>query len=344
MGETATPRRRRQAKPDAGPTLRDVARVAGVSIASASRALSRRDLVSEDLHDRVMAAIRALAYVPNAAAQALSGHPARLVGAVVSTLDDSLTMLGLESLTCELAEQGVALVLTIAGNGTAASEECVRRLVARRVDAIAFCGGATPIEPVSLFPNRRVPSASLDEAGFPATPARSGFVHAKALALGARYLQDLGHVRVAFWAIGGDRRIGAVRGALAGTGIDVVDDVSAGDANLGNGVGDALDHWLALPMPPTAVICGSDPAAVAVLLECERRKIAVPAQLSVIGFGDTDLSRQARPTVSTLRVPAQEAGRALARSLLAALDSRPDERPELVAKLVVRESTGPRRR
>src|SRR5207249_8718307 len=100
--ETVT-RRRRRAKAIRGPTLYDVARAAGVSTATVSRALFRPELVSEPVHRRVQAAIRTLAYVPNVSAQALSGRRSHVVGAVVSTLDDPLTTQALESLIRELA-------------------------------------------------------------------------------------------------------------------------------------------------------------------------------------------------------------------------------------------------
>jgi LacI family transcriptional regulator len=340
MGEVTTIRRRRHAETTRGPTLHDVARAAGVSSASVSRALTRPELVSEAVHDRVKSAIRTLAYVPNAAAQALSGRRSRLVGAVVPALDDPVTALALESLTRELAAEGVALILSLAGEGAAASEECVRGVVARGAEAIVFGGGAIPVEPGNLYPERTLPYASFDEAASSGLSARSGFDRAKALALGARYLQQLGHARIGFFALGGERCVGAVRSALAGTGIDIVGGMPAIDPNSGSGVGDAFDHWRALPAPPTALICGSDAAAVAVLHECSRREIAVPGQWSVIGFGDTELSRLVRPALTTLRVPAREAGRALARNLLALLEGRSETPPELLAKLVARESTG----
>lgn len=327
MGEVKAIRRRRHAQTTRGPTLHDVARAAGVSSASVSRALTRPELVSEAVHDRVKSAIRTLAYVPNAAAQALSGRRSRLVGAVVPTLDDPVMALALESLTRELAVGGVALILSLAGDGAGASEQCVRGLVARGAEAIVFGAGATPVDPGSLFPQLKLPSASLDEAAANGASACSGFDRAKALALGARYLRQLGHTRIGLFAMGVDRWIGAVRSALAGTGIDIV------------GGSDALDHWRTLPAPPTALICGSDAAAVALLHECSRREIAVPAQWSVIGFGDTELSRLVRPALTTLRVPAREAGRALARNLLALLEGRSEAPAELLAKLVARETT-----
>jgi DNA-binding LacI/PurR family transcriptional regulator len=167
MREMTTARRRRRAIATRGPTLHDVARAAGVSAASVSRALSRPELVSEAVHVRVRAAVRTLAYVPNAAAQALSGRSSRLVGAVVSTLDDPVTMLALEALTRELAVGGAALMLSLAGED--ATDECVHGLLARGTDAIVFCGGTTRIEAGSFHPDRGVRLACFDEA--PTSPA-----------------------------------------------------------------------------------------------------------------------------------------------------------------------------
>jgi len=332
--------RRRQARVARGPTVHDVARVAGVSSASVSRALSRPDLVSAAVHERVTAAIQALAYVPNAAAQALSGRPSRLVGVVVSTLDDPVLVLALESLARELAAGGFALMLGLAGEGAAATKQCAQGLIARGADAIIVGEGAMPVEPGQVSPGRRIHWASFDEAPVGPGSVSSGFDRAKALALGARYLRQLGHLRIGLLGVGGERVVDAVRAALAGSGIDLPGDPAIGASNSATAASDALDGWLGLPLPPTAAVCGSDAAAVALLRECARRAIAVPATLSVVGFGDTEISRQARPPLTTLRVPAREAGRALAVSLIAALKGRAEAPPDLSAKVVARDSAG----
>ena len=342
MSETTATRRRRT-QPNRGPTLHDVARTAGVSTASASRALSRPDLVSEELRERVMAARQTLAYVPNIAAQVLSGRPSRLVGAIVSSLNDPLTAISLEALTRELAANGVALILMVTGNHPAAPEECVRTLLARGAGAIVFGGDASPNDLPGVLAGRRLPCASFDHAWTEAVSSHSSFDRAKALALAARYLQQLGHAHIGFFAIGGDRRISDVRTGLAGTGIGVLDDLSADPLKPVLGASEALDHWLSLPTPPTGLVGGSDAAAVALVQECKRREIAVPEHMSVIGCGDTELSRLVCPALSTLRLPAREAGTALARNLLACMEGRTETSPEIFAKLVARESTAPRR-
>jgi LacI family transcriptional regulator len=333
-------RRRRHARENRAPTLHDVARAAGVSTASVSRALSRPELVSEIVHDRVRIAIDSLAYVPNAAARALSGRSARVVGAVVATLDDPVTLLALEALTRELASGGVAVVLSMAGEGATSSAACARALVAQGVDAIVFGTGATPPEPSRLSVGRKVPYACLDETVAGAARLRSGFDRASALVLAGRYLQQLGHLRIGLFALGSERCAGAVREALVEAGIDVMGDLSRTASAMGSSVREVLDDWLQPAARPTAAICGSDIAAVAMLHECQRRGTVVPAQWSIIGLGDTELSRQVRPTLTTLRVPAREAGRAIARSFLAEFEGRPETPVSLSVKIVARESTG----
>lgn len=89
------------------------------------------------------------------------------------------------------------------------------------------------------------------------------------------------------------------------------------------------------------MICGSDAAATAILHECRLQGIAVPGKLSVVGFGDTGLARQARPALTSIRVPAREVGIATADYLMAAIAGQTQGVRQVAVKLVARESTGP---
>jgi len=117
----------------------------------------------------------------------------------------------------------------------------------------------------------------------------------------------------------------------------------ANDAGQGprHPTSERLEQWLDLPYPPSALVCGSDAAAAAALRECGTHGIAVPQRLSIIGFGDSELARHTRPTLSTLRLPAEEAGIAAADFLLATLRGEAFAAPKLRTKVVARESTGP---
>ena len=331
-------RRRRQSARARTPTLHDVARTAGVSTASVSRALTRPDLVSEALRESILSTAHGLGYIANVAARTLSGRPSKLVGAVVRALDDPVAGRAIDALTRRLEADGWALMLGTAGDDAEESAQRMRELVARGCDALAFFG---VIVPEALSPGRSVPCACIDQAG-PGEAARAvGFDRGSALALGARYLRELRHQRIGLFALGQARLIAGVREALAGTDVILVDAAAAIDLRDASGVRETLARILALPDRPTAVVCGSDAAAAAVLRECVLHGVPVPGQLSVVGFGDTDLARQTRPGLTTIRVPASEAGIAAAEFLLTVLAGQIPPATERTVKLVVRESTGP---
>jgi LacI family transcriptional regulator len=339
-----TSRRRRRSAQGATPTLHDVARVAGVSTASASRALTRPELVSEALRQAIVGIARDLGYIPNAAARALSGRASKLVGAVVDTLDDPVAARAIGALMRRLEAEGWALVLATGGDGPGEAAQRMRELILRGCDALALFGVAAPADATALASTRRVPCAAIDRAR-PGEAARgAGFDRGRALALGARYLLELQHHRIGLFALRQTWLAGEVREALGDANLDLLDAPAATDIQEGRGVSEALDRLLAQPDPPTALICGSDAAAGAVLRECAQRGVSVPGQLSLIGFGDTDLARHTKPGLTTLRVPARQAGIAAAEFLLAAVAGEPGPATEGTAKLVVRDSTGPARR
>jgi LacI family transcriptional regulator len=341
MAETITLRRRRRSAPGVTPTLRDVARAGGVSTASASRALARPELVSEALRRAIVGVARDLGYIPNAAARTLSGRVSKLVGAVVDTLDDPVAARAIEALMRRLEAEGWTLLLATAGNGPGEAARRMRELVLRGCDALALFGVAAPADPAALPSARRVPCACLDRARPGEMALGAGFDRGRALALGARYLRELQHRRIGLFALRQTWLAGDVREALGDVDLDLFDTAATTGTQEGRGVREALDRLLAQPDPPTALICGSDAAAGAVLRECAQRGLPVPGSLSLIGFGDTDLARQTKPGLTTLRVPAQQAGIAAAEFLLAAVAGEPRPAIEGAAKLVVRDSTGP---
>jgi LacI family transcriptional regulator len=332
-------RRRYRAKPGT-PTLRDVAHSAGVSTASVSRALTRPELVSDASREGILNVAREMGYVPNAAARALSARVSKLVGVIVGTLGDPLAGLAVQGLASRLEQDGWAIMLATAGEGAQGSAPRIRELVAHGCDAIALfdvnaTGGQTRLAPVSS-----VPCAWLDQAGPAGATQTSGFDRARALVLGARYLHELGHRHIGLFGLGRARVIAAVQDALENSGVVPVSTPIAADLQDGGAVRERLETLLGLPFPPTALLCGSDSLAGTVLRECALLGVPVPGQLSLVGFGDTDLARQTRPALTSIRVPAYEVGRAAAEFLIAAVVGQTTSTIERTVKLVVRESTG----
>jgi LacI family transcriptional regulator len=321
-------------------TLREVARAAGVSTASASRALTREGAVSADLRRRILAAAERLGYAPNLAARVLAGRGSGLVGVLVKTLEDPLLAAAIMGLEHRLAHAGYGVLIAASGASPGQSLLALRALLGRGAEALVLAEPAHAEELAAAIHTRGVPYAGIGER---ASGGERGIDlgQRRGAALAGRYLLDLGHRRIAVIAPASSGMAGAVAETLAGTGA----------ARFPDGMRPAQDpaeaqHAMRVLLDgqtvPTAVICGSDLLAMAALRECLRRGIAVPREVSIIGFGDAEFARRAVPALTTLRVLPAELGARVAASLLLSLQHG-DLPPAIEApvKLVVRESTGP---
>jgi len=327
----ATVRRRR--KSNGATSLLDVARAAGVSTASASRALGRPELVSEALRTRVAEVASRLGYVGNAAARSLSTRRSGLVGAVLADPADTIAWQMLEAAERCLSTHKLGMLIRVASAASSVAV-CAQALAARGVDALLLAGsGQTPgretWKPGSLLPF--IACGQMPGSDMPSSET----IEQRGLALARGYLQQLGHVSVGTLAPrrveDADQRTLSQDATIAAEHVDRLDDADAVRA--------AVRRLIASGV--TAVVTLSDVEAAAVLRECRALDIAVPEQLSVIGWGDTGLARCVDPQLTTVRIPANASGEAAAEYLVAALSGRSFTWPDLPLKLVIRESTGP---
>jgi LacI family transcriptional regulator len=319
--------------------LRDVARAAGVSTASASRALAHPELVTAGLRGRILAAATRLGYVPNLAARTLSARRSGVVGMLVESLEEPLTAALVAAVDRQLAQAGFGLVIATAGNTPDASAPRARELLARGVDAIIFCDLQLPAEALAFATAQAVPWIALGERG----NADSNSVplgRRKGIELACRYLASLGHERFAAVATANSSLTQTVADALAGTPAKLVLAERAphepGDNQGLQAIASAL---LERSDRPTAMVCRSDLEAVAVLRECRARDISVPHEISVVGFGDSEMARHAWPALTTVRVSVDRLAAQALKRLLAAPHDQSEEAVEPSVKLVIRESS-----
>ncbi len=332
----------------------DVARLAGVSTATVSRAVNTPERVDARTLGLVRDAVRQLRYVPHGAASALRSAKSRMVGAVVPSFDYALYARTTSAMQAVLDPAGYSLVLAEHHYDLAAELRTTEQLVRRGVDAFVFVGvdhdpalfallesyGRPYVLTWGVDPMRRHPSI--------------GFDNRAATAAMARHLLGLGHRRFGLLSAplaGNDRateRGAGVRDALAEAGL-VLDvrcvrhapiDLHAAEA--------AMAELLALPprVRPTAVIGTNDVFAVGAMLACRAAGVRVPDDLSITGCDSTDLGATQTPPLTSIRTPIVEIGRAAAEQVVARLEGRAwDEFQSLPFELVRRGSTGkPRRR
>jgi LacI family transcriptional regulator len=327
------------------PKLADVAALAGVSVATASRAISRPELVNPQTLEAVEAAAREVGYLHGGAARALASGRTMLVGAVFPTLDHAIFARAIHGLQARLRSASYQLVVAAHEYVPAAEAAAVRTMLAHGVDALVVVGADRLEETSALLRATSVPVVvawSFDQE-LPSI----GFDNEAAGALVADHLADLGHTR--FGVISGalranDRarlRLAGAKAALARRGLSLPSSrVIEQPFTLAGGRA-GLRHLLSAFEPATAIICGNDLLASGAMLEALSSGMRVPADISIAGIDDLEIASHLAPALTTVHLPTEELGEEVAGALLSMLrgGSGPS-RVELPIELVVRASTG----
>lgn len=328
--------------------VRDVARVAGVSTATVSRAMNNPDSVSEELRERVASVVRHLGWVPHGAAKALATRRTGTIGAVFPTLAHGDFARAIHGLQSELARHGRTLLLACSEYDLDQEYDQVRKFVERGVDALLLVGEVHHRDLAELLQKTRIPVVNT----FVYNPATRGSCvgpdNRKALYELTRYLVGLGHTRfgvVAQSVHNNDRaeaRLQGIRDALAERSIAIPPrHVVQGFWGINEGR-QLFRRLLAHAPRPTAVICGNAYLTVGALLESQSMGIAVPGEMSIVGYDDIEIMSELPIPLTTVRVLADEVGRRAARLLVARLEGRDvGENLECAAEIVVRQSSGP---
>lgn len=329
--------------------LRDVAAIAGVSTATVSRAINSPGLVSLELRERIASVVKHLGWIPDAAARALSTRRSFTIGAVFPTMTQGDFARAIQALQEELHARGYTLLLACSEYDCDQELQQVAKFVERAVDGIILVGEAHHPDLTALLERHGVPHLftfvySGDRHGSSVGPDNR-----KALAGLTDYLADLGHRRfgvIAQSTRNNDRagaRIQGIRDALASRGIAVrPDHFAEGQWTIREGRA-LFSRIMAGTPAPTAIICGNAYLAVGALLEALAQGIAVPDEVTIVGYDDIEIMRELPVPITTVRVLADEVGRRAARHLLARIEGVVDDDPiyECAAEIVLRASSGP---
>lgn len=325
-------------------TIAEVAKQAGVGVATVSRVLNGSPAVRDETRRRVLDSIEALGYAPNAAARALSTGRSLAVAVVAPFFTRPSVMERLRGVSHVLAGAGYQLVLFDVERPGEATEYFRRLSGGGGLDAllaISLCPAADDLE---RFAEAEVPVVLVDHP-HSAVPA----VHTDDAAggrLATQHLLDLGHRRIAFLGdfehnyygfVSSARRRTGYEDALAAAGVEV-DPALVLRGPHGREAAAALTREaLDRPDPPTALFAASDTQAVGALEAAEALGARVPGDLSVVGYDDIELARHAGLT--TVAQPLEESGACGAAMVLCALEGGSISGRELPVELVVRHTT-----
>ncbi len=310
---SALPRPPRSARRGSGGiTLADVARLAGVSAITVSRALNRPDVVSPETLARIRGAVERTGYVPNLLAGGLASNRSRLVAAVVPTIAGPVFLETVQSLTESLAASGYQLMLGQSGYGGAREDVLLDAIVGRRPDGIVLTGIMRSSEGRRRLLASGIPVVETWDLTPTPVDMLVGFSHEKVGAAVARFLHARGYRRPGLVSADDDRarlRYASFREAAGALGLPAVPraGVSA-PTTLGDGRA-ALGALLSAHPEVDSLFCSSDALAHGVITEAQARGMRVPQDLAVVGFGDLDFARHTHPPITTVRIDGTAIGR-----------------------------------
>ncbi len=329
--------------------MADIARLAGVSTSTVSRALSGSKLVNDETRTRILELARSLKYSINIGAQNLRLKQNRTVGVVVpydsrtrQHLSDPFFLSMLGSLADALTEQGFDMLLSRVDAETL--DAAAQPFDSGRVIGVILIGQWRHHEQLNQLAARHVPivvwGAQLPQqlyctiGGDNAAGGRLATGHL--LAGGRRHVAFLGDTKLPEVA----QRHEGYRAALAAAGVAADERLQVPASFLPQGGAEAVDELLRRGAPFDALFACSDLLAMTAINALRGHGLRVPEDVAVVGYDDIELSSYFHPPLSTVRQPIRAAGRALVAALLALVDGEPAPSRQLATELVVRATSG----
>ena len=324
-------------------TLREVARRAGVSTATASRVLNDTAGVKGSTRSRVLKAAKELKYSPNLHARVLAGARSRSIGVIVSNIENPFFLDVYKAVESTARAGGYDVILANTDYSSERLISSIRLMAGHRLAGLAAIVSEMDAELVKELSGQSVPVVfyGIGTAHRNVTNIRVDY--RSGMEKLASYLYSLGHRRIA--CVGHHASLGPIRERLQAVSSAVsrypdLQVVTVADADTLEGGRRAARLVLERHPTSTALVCVNDVMAVGALRELRGRGRRVPEDVSVTGFDNVTLSQFAVPALTTMHVPRDEIGRTICECLMS--EEVPPTREFIIEpELVVRDSTGP---
>lgn len=328
-------------------SINDVARTAAVSVGTVSNVLNRPERVLPTTRDRVLQAIKDLAFVPNGSARKLRAGTITTVGAIVLDIANPFFTEVVRGIEDRLAADSYTLMLASSDEDPVRESRYLRLFEEHGVSGMLVVPSGKDITPLLELRDRGTQLVLLDRSSPRADISSVGVDDVLGGRLAVQHLLQLGHTAIAM--INGphsilqcaDRWAGAVQ-AVQTAGLDpdeVLHELSVSSLNSASGESGALQLLGDRRRRPSAIFCVNDLTALGVMRALREHKIAVPDQIAVVGYDDVGFAAELAIPLTSVRQPTHGLGFRAADLLIAA----PTE-PEQVLfspELIIRQSSGP---
>lgn len=329
-------------------TMKDVARLAGVSTSTVSHVINNDRFVSDTIRDRVMAAVEQLNYAPSALARSLKINQTQTIGMLLTASNNPFYAEVVRGVERSCYERGYSLILCNTEGDCDRMSRSLETLLQKRVDGVLLMCTEShrPLpDTISRYPS--IPMVMMDWAPF---DGGIDVIKDNSLLGGemaTNYLISRGYRKIACIAGPKDKttaynRLEGYRQAMQQAGLPIADGYEIfGDFEFETGYR-AMRRLLSLEEKPDAVFTGNDAMAVGVYHALYQLGLSVPKDMAVIGYDDIELARFMSPPLTTIHQPKDELGELAVDTLLYRL-KHPDTEPNvlvLTPELIVRNSVG----
>lgn len=331
-------------------SIEDIARAAGVSHSTVSRALHESPLISADTRARIQHLAHEMGYTPNAIAQSLQTRRTGTIGLVVTSIADPFLTDVVKGVEEVARAAGFSVFLSASHNDPDSEVLVIETLRRRRVDGILVASSRITHYKKHID-HIQVPTVLINSQA----ESQAKLLYwvcvddCKGARLAVEHLLQLGHRSIGYLGTSNRPRSNSQRllgytSTLAAAGIPYRDElvviVSGDEVSYEE---DVIAGQTVLPRlldaNITSVFCYNDMLAIGVLMACRERGIGVPSELSVVGFDDIKLASYVTPTLTTIAQPKIQLGRLATQMLLDLLSARPVENSILLPTLQLRDST-----
>ncbi|MGH2494674.1 MAG: LacI family DNA-binding transcriptional regulator [Ktedonobacteraceae bacterium] len=334
-------------------SIEDIARAAGVSHSTVSRALHDSSLIRIEVRERIQRLALEMGYTPNAIAQSLQTRRTSTIGLVVTSIDDPFLSDVVKGVEEVARVGGFSVLLSATHNDPDQEMEIIETFHRRRVDGILVASSRITTKYKKRLDQIRLPTVFINSQA----ESQDNLLHWVAVddragaQLAVEHLLQLGHRTIGYLGVNcrpksNQQRLEGYQNALAdarmagqsewvviapGNEASDEEDVAAGQAQL--------PRLLAAGI--TAVFCYNDMVAIGVLMACKERGIAVPEALSVVGFDDIRMASYVSPALTTVQQPKVKLGHLATELMLDLLNNRPARNHVLQPTLKTRVSSAP---
>lgn len=325
-------------------SIYDIAKLAGVSPSTVSRALEDHPRIGAETRRRIQELAREMNYVPSTVARSLAANKTWTIGIVLATISDPFMGRVVEGVEQVAIESGFNVFISTSQNDRQREIEVMQVLQQRRVDGIIVMTSHLSDHYPRLFDHSNVPIVVINEQ----RPEKSMHFVAvddlRGAQLAVEYLIALGHCRIGYIGVANrpashQCRLKGYQNALTAAGIaldpaliitsSIEDHTECGEAGLEPLLGAGA----------TAVFCYNDSTAIGLLTASYKYGLVVTDDLSIIGFDDIDMASYTLPPLTTIRQPRFDLGQRAMSMMLALLEGQEPANQVLPGELIVRQTT-----